>query len=96
MQDDKLSKYGARIAWVLFFIGAISAIYVMYNNLGLIEGMDWGPGAYYYTDIPGWEKIFWPEGHITCNTDYPVIFAIAFVAWGAFLWKAFLWLDKKL
>ena len=92
---EKIVTVMNRITIVICCCALVTAIYLASQDAGLIDGT-FGPGAYYYSDIPGWEKIFWSEGHITSNTDHPFIFAIAFVAWGAFLWKAFLWLDKKL
>lgn len=35
----------------------VMAAYIMINRLGLVEGYDFGGGAYYYVDIPGFEKI---------------------------------------
>lgn len=37
----------------------ILSLYIMAQGIGT-EGKDFGPGAYYYSDIPGWEDIFYP------------------------------------
>jgi len=96
MTEKKLPKKVSYVVFTLFFIVCLIVVYIMKNDLGLIEGMDWGPGAYYYTDIPGWEKIFLSGDHITFNTSHPVLFIVLFIAWGFFMWKAWQWLDKKI
>ena len=43
--------------WYLFIFSiVVSVIIVMYKNMGLISKFDFGAGAYYYTDIPNFEK----------------------------------------
>lgn len=96
MPEKKLPKKVSYVIIALFSVVCITAVYIMKNGLGLIEGMDWGPGAYYYTDIPGWEKIFLSGEHITFNTTHPLLFVALFIAWGGLMWKVWQWLDKKL
>ncbi len=43
-------------------IVTVLAIIIMAKGVGT-EGKDYGPGSYYYTDIPGWEKIFYPDDY---------------------------------
>ena len=33
------------------------AIYIMLSQKGLVEGYDFGVGAYYYVDVPDFDKI---------------------------------------
>ena len=35
----------------------ICAIVIASRQMGIVEGYDFGAGAYYYADIPGFEKI---------------------------------------
>ncbi|MFZ5943851.1 MAG: hypothetical protein ACOYVD_07055 [Bacillota bacterium] len=72
-----------------------TAIFIMQNGLGLIEGLDFGPGQYYYTDIPGWEKIFFGEKSINIGTDNPLLFFGIFFIWGFACYKFLVWIDKK-
>ena len=47
-----------RIVTVIMAVTVIvMAAYIMINRLGLVEGYDFGGGAYYYVDIPEFEKI---------------------------------------
>lgn len=76
--------------------GSIAAIviYIMVNGLGLIDSLDFGAGAYYYADIPGFSKYVNGE-HFT--TSFPMWFHIAlFLLWGGAMYKLWTWLEKKL
>ena len=96
MNREKSIKYLNRITLTLFVIIILCALFIMKNDIGLIEGFNFGPGSYYYTDIPGWEKIFYNTDSITLNTSHPVLFFALFIGWGAFVWKAWQFLDARL
>ncbi|MBE5916171.1 MAG: hypothetical protein E7273_04945 [Pseudobutyrivibrio ruminis] len=84
--------------WKLFgivFILAviILAIYIMINGLGLVDGLDFGAGAYYYADIPQFAKYVNGE-HFT--SAFPMWVHIAlFLLWGAAMYKLWTWIDKS-
>jgi len=71
------------------------SFYIMYNGIGLIEGLDFGPGNYYYTDIPGWENIFFGKNNARIGTDHPLLFFTLFFGWGFICYKFLSWLDRK-
>ena len=95
VNQEKGIKIINRFSQLLFLIVIIGGIYIMSNGIGLIDGLDFGPGQYYYTDIPNWEKYFLNED-ITFNTKYPILFLALFVGWGVIAWNAWRWLDQKL
>lgn len=76
-------------------ISLVIAIYLASQNAGLIDGT-FGPGSYYYSDIPGWEKIFLSESTWHLGFDNPVAAYSFFVIWGLLSFTAWRWLDKKL
>lgn len=84
-----------RCAIVICCVALVTAIYLASQNAGLIDGT-FGPGSYYYSDIPGWEKIFLSEKTWHLGFDNPVAAYGFFVIWGLLSFKALLWLDKKL
>lgn len=78
------------------FILAIAlalVIYIMINHLGLNDALDFGAGAYYYADIPGFEKWF-GEDHYTSQIP-DVIIILLFMVWGAVMYRLWLLLDKN-
>ena len=82
-------KTVARVA--LLFVGAATlaaVIYIMVRRLGLNPDLDFGAGAYYYADIPEYEKVLdWD----TYQAQLPFwVYVVLFLAWGAlmfWLWK---------
>lgn len=78
----------------LFVAAVFVAIYMMYHNMGQVPGIDFGPGQYYYTDIPGWQKYFLPDPY-----DNPVplgVLIALFFAWGFLMYRLWIYLDRKL
>ena len=71
----------------------VTAGYIMFNRLGLVEGYDFGGGAYYYVDIPGFDEIVDED---TYSTTVPLwVHIVLFVAWGWLMWRLWLWIDRK-
>lgn len=86
----KIMKVAAIVTMVAI---VITALYIMLNRLGLQDSLDFGAGAYYYADIPEFDRhMKWDA--FTAALPY-WIYVIIFLAWGAimyFLWK---WIDRK-
>lgn len=83
-----------RIVTVIMAVTVIvMAAYIMINRLGLVEGYDFGGGAYYYVDIPEFEKIVDQDAF---KAKTPVwVHVVLFLAWGWLLWRLWLWIDRK-
>ena len=70
----------------------ICSIVIVTLRLGLVEGYDFGGGAYFYVDIPGFENIVKEDAYIT---SVPVwVHIVLFIAWGWLIWRLWLWLDR--
>ena len=81
-------------AILIFLASCAIAIYILVNNIGQVPGIDFGPGQYYYTDIPGWQKYFLPNPY---NNQVPLsILILLFFAWGFLMYRLWTYLDKKL
>ncbi len=91
--DGKILKL-AGIAGVVIFVAAIAvSVYMMSQNMGQAPGIDFGPGQYYYTDIPGWQKYFLVNAY---ENHVPMAVLIAlFFAWGYLMYRAWCFLDKR-
>ncbi len=87
------NKTGKVLTVAVAAVILLSAIYIMANGLGLQEGLDFGAGAYFYADIPDFEKY-------TERTDYQAklpywVYVLLFLAWGALMYWLWKWIDKK-
>ena len=82
-------KTAARVALLVVGGGSLAAVvYIMVRHLGLNPDLDFGAGAYYYADIPEYEKVLdWD----VYQAQLPFwVYLILFLAWGAlmfWLWK---------
>ena len=80
----------------LIVVGAIvlvAAGYIMARGLGLVEGLDFGAGAYYYADIPDFEKYVRDDAYAS---TLPLWLAILlFLGWGALMYLLWRWIDRR-
>ena len=91
MRFNKNMLYKA-VTVIMIVTVIVIAAYIMINRLGLIEGYDFGGGAYYYVDIPEFEKIVDEDAF---HTTVPVwVHVVLFIAWGWLMWRLWLWLDN--
>ena len=69
------------------------AAYIMACRMGLSSGYDFGAGAYYYADIPGFERIVRDDVY---RTDIPVwVHVVLFLGWGWLMYRLWVWIDKR-
>ena len=73
-------------------VAVVTAAVLMCGQYGMIPGLDFGCGQYYYTDIPDWPKYFSVKGVVE-NCPRWVYYAL-FFAWGWCMYRAWLWLDR--
>lgn len=72
----------------------LTAGYIVCNHLGLIDDMDFGAGAYYYADIPNFEK--YSGENAGYKSNLPTWLAIIlFLVWGALMWRLWKWVDSR-
>ena len=71
----------------------ICAIFIAYRQMGIVEGYDFGAGAYYYADIPGFETLINDEVY---SSQIPVwVHVILFFGWGWLMWRLWCWIDRR-
>ena len=71
----------------------IVALYIMANGLGLVDSLDFGAGAYYYADIPDYEKI--DNGSVYQTATPRWVHIALFLGWGWLMFRLWKWIDKK-
>lgn len=69
-----------------------AAVYIMVRGLGLNPDLDFGAGAYYYADIPEYEKTLdWDV--YTAQLPFWA-YLLLFLGWGWLMWRIWKKLDK--
>lgn len=87
-----LKKAGKVLTVIVAVVTLLAVIYIMINRIGLQDELDFGAGAYYYADIPEFEKY---EKNVGYKARLPyVVYVILFLAWGALMYKVWKKLDK--
>lgn len=77
---------------VVVVVTLLIAVFIMANGLGLVDSLDFGAGAYYYADIPGFEKFVRNDAY---DSHLPLWLAIVlFLLWGAFMYWLWTRIDK--
>jgi hypothetical protein len=81
------------VTWCMGIAVMLCALYIMANGLGLVDSLDFGAGAYYYADIPEFEKkLNWD----TYAAKLPGwVYYLLFFARGAVVWFIWKWVEKK-
>lgn len=93
-KSGKVMKVVLRLGIGIFLIAVVTAAYMMYHNMGQVPGIDFGPGQYYYTDIPGWQKYFVPD-HYKNTVPVAVLIGLFFL-WGFIMYRLWVFLDNKI
>lgn len=71
----------------------VGCVYIMSKGIGLSNDLDFGAGAYYYADIPNFEKFVNKD---IFSTGIPMWVHIAlFFIWGFLMYKLWCWIDSK-
>ena len=87
-----LKKAGKVLTVIVAVVTLLAVIYILINRIGLQDELDFGAGAYYYADIPEFEKY---EKSVGYKARLPyVVYVILFLAWGALMYKVWKKLDK--
>lgn len=89
----KKNKIFKVITVIVAVVILLIALYIMANGLGLVDSLDFGAGAYYYADIPGFDKYVRNDAYDSHLPTWVAI--ILFLAWGALMYALWKWIDKK-
>ena len=84
---------GTIAAVVVGVLGVAGAVYVMVRGLGLNDDLDFGAGAYYYADIPEYEKVLnWD----VYSAQLPFwVYLVLFLGWVYLMWRLWKKIEKK-
>jgi len=82
------------ISGLILVLSIFLSVYIVVNNIGLIDSLDFGAGAYYYADIPDFERFVNSNAY-----ESPVSFLLIitlFLAWGFSMYKFWVYLERKI
>lgn len=86
-------KIGTSLTWLTVMLLCTCALVIMIRGLGLVEGYDFGAGAYYYADIPGFETMINDRAY---QSELPLwLYILLFWGWGALMYRLWCWMDRK-
>ena len=71
---------------------AAAVIYIMVRGLGLNPDLDFGAGAYYYADIPDYQKTLDWDTYLARLPFW--VYLVLFFAWGALMWRVWKRMDR--
>lgn len=71
----------------------IATVWIMAGHVGLVDELDFGAGAYYYADIPDFDKLINEDAYVT-SVPYWVHVAL-FVGWGFLMYRLWVWVDSR-
>lgn len=78
------------LSFVLMISAVAASAWMMKERAGLVDGLDFGPGQYYYTDIPDWaERFARPEADAAVTVGFIAISLL----WGFAMYR--LWKRMK-
>lgn len=70
----------------------ILALYIMVHHLGLSDSLNFGAGAYYYADIPEFQK--YVNGNAYHSETPMWVLILLFLIWGGIMYKLWSWLES--
>lgn len=79
---------------VVLMVTIVAALYIMAHGMGLIDSLDFGAGAYYYADIPGFEK--YVDGSSYQSQTPMSVLILLFLIWGFLMYKGWGFLEKHM
>ncbi|MBQ8856046.1 MAG: hypothetical protein IJ023_07880 [Bacteroidales bacterium] len=90
---DRRKKIMTAVTVGVFVAVVICAVCIAANRLGVVDGYDFGAGAYYYADIPGYENLINEDSY---KASVPVwVHIVLFLAWGWLMYRLWSWIDRK-
>lgn len=81
------------ITITMIVVVLLCALYIMAGQLGLQDELDFGAGAYFYADIPNYQK-YLHDGAYRTEIPYWVYVAL-FLAWGWLMYRLLSWIEGR-
>lgn len=92
MKKKNIVINSIKVVAAVIILGLVG--YIMFNHLGLIDSLDFGAGAYYYADMPGFASLVNATHYVSKTPMWALI--VLFLVWGYLMYRLWSWLEKKL
>lgn len=89
----RFSKAARIVTAVLAGAAVLAALWIMVRGRGLVDTLDFGAGAYYYADIPDFER-YQRWDAFKAALPYGV-YALLFLLWGLLMYLLWKWIDRR-
>ncbi len=86
-------KLARALTYATMAAAVVASCWMMFRHMGLIDGLDFGCGQYYYTDIPDWQRWFSVEDFKDGIPRW--VYYALFFAWGWAMYRLWAWLDSR-
>ena len=93
MEREKRQKLFKVVTLVFGVAVLICAVFLMVRGDGLQDSLDFGAGAYYYADIPEFQR-FTDKSGFSARLPFWV-YVLLFLVWGALMYLLWIWIDKR-
>lgn len=80
-------------AGLTLFLSVVLAAYIMVNHMGLVDGLDFGAGAYYYADIPEFDRYVRDDVYESPVSMWTLM--VIFLIWGAAMYRLWVYIDSR-
>lgn len=84
-----------KVSWLVLILSLLIVCFVIIYDPGSMRDAPYGAGDYYYTDLQGFEKIFFSSDGLDLGTKQLIIFFSLFFGWGILCWYFLLWAEKR-
>lgn len=86
-------KLARTLTYATMAVAVVASCWMIVRHMGLIDGLDFGCGQYYYTDIPDWQRWFSVEDFKDGVPRW--VYYVLFFAWGWAMYRLWTWLDSR-
>lgn len=94
MRSGKASgKWRRRLTIVAVCVTLCTALWIVATGAGLVPGLDFGAGAYYYADIPDFEKYLGDGAFLAALPLW--VYILLFLAWGCLMWRLWVRVERR-
>lgn len=90
---EKRKRFFSFLAMVIGGVAVLAVLWIMAKGFGLVDGLEFGSGSYYYADIPEYDKYMHDGAFYTSLPFW--IYVLLFILWGVVMYWLWVWLERR-